>query len=301
MISFFKRIIKYGWQYFSRNGEMVFPNLFILTLALLLVSSLFLFRHTVKFIISLVQEKADVSIYFKEEAPEEEILSIEEEISKIPGIKEIKYTSREMALETFEEKHQENPLLLEALKEVGKNPFLASISVKASDPQQYEEILNLLKEKDSKVIEKIDYSERKPLIEKIFSFSAKIEKAIIFLSAVLILVAVLVAFTTIRLSILNFGEEIAVQRLVGASNWFIRGPFIVQGLIIALFSATLSFFLLFALVKFLDPKIKMIIPEINLFQIFLSEISFLLTLQFLLGISLEIVASLLAIRRYLKI
>jgi cell division transport system permease protein len=86
-------------------------------------------------------------------------------------------------LKEFERRHKENPILMEALKEIGENPFLASLSIKAKEPGKYEELLSFFKEKED-LIEKIDYSERKPLIEKIFSLSTNLEKGGILISLI---------------------------------------------------------------------------------------------------------------------
>jgi cell division transport system permease protein len=301
MLNFIKRIIKYGWKIFIRDGEIALTDVFILVIVILLISSLFIFREVGKILISSLKEKADISVYFKEDVPEEEILKLEEEISKISEVKEVKYVSKEEALNEFKERHKENPVLMEALSEIGANPFLASLSIKAREASQYETIINFLNEKNSQFIEKIDYYQRKPLIERIFSLISNFEKGGIFLSAILILIAVLVTFNTIRLAIVNFGEEISIQRLVGASNWFIRGPFIVQGIISGFLAAIFSLFILAISCWFLNPKIKLLFEDLDIFQIFSEKIFILILVQFLVGIGLGVISSLIAIRRYLRV
>jgi cell division transport system permease protein len=299
MIDQIKRTIKYGLKIIVRDGEIFLTSVFILFLVISLISFLFIFRKTSEFLISSFKEKVDISVYFKEETPEDEILKIKDEISKNPEIK-VEFVSKEEALKEFEKRHKENKILMNALKEVGENPFLASLSIKAKEPNQYEELLSFLKEKES-FIEKVDYSERKPLIERIFSLSSNLEKGGILISSVLILISIFVVFNTTRLSITNFKEEISIQRLVGASSWFIRGQFLVQGMIAGIFSALISLLIVFLSCYFLSPKISILFEGLNLLEIFSSNLGILILIQFSAGILLGSIPSLIAVRRFLKI
>lgn len=299
---FLKRIVKEGWKGFWREREMVFANVFILVMTISLISSLFLLKEVSQFLISGLEEKADISVYFKEETLEEDILKLKEKISQISEIKEIQYISKEKALEDFKERHKDNPVLIEALAEVGKNPFLSSLSIKAREPGQYETILEFLKNPNFEgLIKKIDYHQRKPLIEKIFSFTSNLEKGGIILSLILALVAILITFNTVKLSIINLKEEIFIQRLVGASNWFIRGPFIVQGIISGVLATLFSILILSFSIWFLSPKIEILFPGLNLFGIFTNNFWILLLIQLTIGIGLGIVSSFIAIRKYLRV
>jgi cell division transport system permease protein len=299
MISQLKRTIKYGLKTIVRDGEIFLTSVSILFIAVSLISFLFILRKTTQFILLSFKEKADISVYFKENIPEEEILKIKDEISKNAEFK-VDFISKEEALEEFKKRHQRNPVLIEALKEIGNNPFLASLSIKAKEPSRYEELLSFLKTKED-FIEKIDYLERKPLIEKIFSLSVNLEKGGILISLILVLISVFVVFNTTRLSIVNFKEEISIQRLVGASNWFIRGPFLVQGIFAGILSALLSFLVIFLLCYSLSPKISILFEGLNLFEIFSSNLGSLVLIQFSAGILLGTIPSFIAIRRFLKI
>ena len=296
-----KRIILAGWRNFIRDGGPSLATIFIILIPVALLSSLLILKEAKRALIFSLQEKADFSVYFKEEAKEEEILYLKEEISKLPEVRQVKYISKEEALQNFIQKHGQNPSLMEALREVGKNPFFASLTIKAGEASQYEAILKFFENshlKDS--IAKIDYYEKKPLIEKIFSLTSNINKVGLIFFVLMSFLALLMTFNTIRLSIIKQKEEIKIQKLVGASNWFIRGPFFVQG-IISGFLAGIICFLIFGLVSyFLDPKIKFFFPEFNLLLYFKSKILILLLIQIALGILIGVNSSLLAIRKYLK-
>ncbi len=302
MLVTLKRVFKSGWLNFFRDGGVAVATIFILVMAIFLTSTIFLFKDVSRFLISAIEEKVDVSVYFKNNSSEEDILDIKEEVSKIPEVKNIEYVSKEEALEDFEKKHEENPTLMEALKEIGENPFLASLNIKAWNPDQYSKIADFLSDPSfGNLIEKIDYNQRKPVIERIFSLSSLTQKTVFFLSVVLVITASLVTFNTIRLAILNSSEEIKIQRLVGASNWFIRGPFIIEGVISGIFATLISSLIFSLICWFLSPKIEVFFPGLNLFTFFLRNLKFLIPIQFLTGIGLGVISSMIAIRKYLKV
>jgi len=301
MLIAFKRIFKLGWQSFSRDGGLAAATIFILVIVITLVSSLFILKEVSQFLIAAIQEKVDISVYFKERALETKILNIKEEISKIPEVKEVKYVSKIKALEEFVKRHKDEPVLMESLEEVG-NPFLASLNIKAWEASQYGVIANFLEHPVYEdLVEKVDYYQRKPVIEKIFALSAGMEKTGWMGAIILVVVAILVTFNTIRLAIYNFREEIKIQRLVGAGNWFIRGPFLVQGVISGI-SAALICLLIFSLISWgLSPKIEIFFPGLNIFQLFVSNFWTIVLIQLSTGILLGVISSTLAIRKYLKV
>ncbi|PIW35293.1 MAG: hypothetical protein COZ90_01215 [Candidatus Nealsonbacteria bacterium CG_4_8_14_3_um_filter_37_36] len=297
-----KRIFKLGWQNFSRDGGIAAATCFIMVMAILLASFLFLSKDVSQFLISSIQEKADISIYFKNSTLEEEILNLEKELTKIPEVKSIKYVSKEEALEEFIKRHKDSPGLMESLEEVGGNPFLAVLNIKAFEASQYQAVVNFLQGPGfENLIEKVDYYQRKPIIERIFALTVGMKKAGWIISVVLAIIAILVTFNTIRLAILNQKEEIKIQRLVGASNWFIRGPFLVQGMISGFFAVLISFLIFSFICWFLSPKIEFLFSDLNIWKFFTGNFFTIILIQLSTGILLGIISSTIAIRRYLKV
>jgi len=302
MLVSLKRIIKAGWKNFCRNITPNLATIFIMVMVLIFIASLFLLNPISKILISDLQKKIDVSVYFKEEALPDEILKVKSEIVKIPEVKEVEYISREQALEKFIERHSDDPVLIESVTEVGYNPFLASLNIKAYQASQYEQVAKFLETGPFKdLVDKIDYYQRKPVIEKVFSLTQAINKTGIFLATILGAIAILIAFSTIRIAIYNSGKEISIMRLVGASNWFIRGPFLIQGIIIGFSAAVVTLLITFAVCLVLDSRVAVIAPDIKLLTIFASNFWKLFLVQLATGIGLGVVSSLIAIRKYLKI
>jgi cell division transport system permease protein len=270
----------------------------ILTLTLFLFSSFFLFEKGGKMLIRKIEEKADFSVYFKTEIPEEEILKMKDGLLKFQEVEKVKYVSREEALLAFKERHKENPTLMEALREVG-NPFLASLNIRLRDPNEFEKISDFFKRKEE-MVEKIDFFQRKPLIEKIFSLSTYFKKTMTVLILIFLFVSFLVVFATLHLSISNYREEIFTQRLVGASNFTISFPFLFQGIVAGIIAAIISTILINVVFFFLSPKLEILFPEIKVYDLLRENLILLFFYQALLGSSWGFLSSFLATKKYLK-
>ena len=144
MISTLKKIIRSGWNSFRRQGGLSLATVFILMMTIFLVTSLFLFKHSSDQVVTQLQEKVDISVYFKEGSAEADILGVREEITKMPEVKDVKYVSQDEALKDFMEKHKDNPVLIQSLQEIGTNPLLASLNIRAVGATQYAAVANYL-------------------------------------------------------------------------------------------------------------------------------------------------------------
>lgn len=302
MFTLLKRIIKTGWLNLFRDRVLLISNLFILVMAILAVNSLFLLKQFSNSLISSIQEKVDVSVYFKLETPEDNILKAKDEIAGVPEVKKVSYVSKEEAMNNFVEKHKNEPVLMQSIDEIGINPFLSSLNIQAFQASQYQAITNFLDNADfNSSIEKVDYVERQPIIEKISSINSKLNKGGIIFSVFLIVIAIAIVFNAVRLAIYSSREEIKVQRLVGASNWFIRGPFIIQGALAGFFAALISLLIFFLVCWFLNGRMVFLFPNLNLIDFFLNNLQLIILVQFLVGIGLGIISSTFAVRRYLRV
>jgi cell division transport system permease protein len=302
MIALIRRVFKAGWTNYSRDKGLIAANVFILSLAVLTFTTLFTLKTAGDFLVSSIQDKVDVAVYFKFDATEEDIFKIKDQLVGIPQVKDVQYVSQEEALRVFTERHKHDPVLMQSLEEVGKNPFSASLNIKAFQASQYQAVADFLGNASfASVIDKVDYYQRKPVIEKIFSLINGANTLGVVFSVLIALIASLIVFNTIRMAIYNSREEIKVQRLVGASNWFIRGPFLVQGAVAGFFAFVICF-VLFGLICFLvGSRTEFLFPSLNLFEFFNNNFWYLVLIQIVSGVGLGIVASLVAVRRYLKV
>ena len=304
MFTSFKRITTFALSDFARNKGISLAAIFVLVVVIMLITGLFFFHGIASYLISQIQNKIDVTAYFKEDASEQDILKVKDEIIKMsPNIKNIEYVSKDQALIIFNEKHKDSAVLAKALEEVGDNPFLPSLNITTNgDVAQYEEVSNILQTSDfSKLVDKVDFSQKRDTIEKVYSITSNINKFGLLFGIILVLVAMLVVYNTIKLAVDSSKEEIGTMRIVGASDWFIRGPFIIQGIIYGVI-AFLVCILLSALFAFIvSSKTSVVLPGFNIFRYFLTNLWIFVLIQLGFGIGVGIISSFIVVRKYLDI
>ncbi len=301
MFTSLKRIIKYGWKDFRRNKSLSASSIFVMVITVSLMSSLVLAQYSFKFLISKLQDQVDISVYFKENSKEQDILKIQQEFEEIPGVKEIEYVSKQMALNKFIESHRSNVDLMESLEEVGNNPLPPSLNIRVKEAAQYAQVSAALQGASyGNLIDKVDYYERKPVIDRVFAISSEIQGFGIFFSLLLIGLATVLIFNQVRLSIYSAKKEIEVMRLVGASNWFVRGPFLAQGVFIGGFASIITCLLFLAACAVIGPKLNIILPGLDIFQYVVNNFFVILIAQFAVGIGLGILSSMIATRKYIN-
>ncbi len=304
MLTSFKRILTFAVNDFGRNKGISIASIFVLTVTIMLVTGLFFFQGLTGYLTSQIQDKIDVTAYFKSGTAEQDILNVKDEIIKTtPSIKNVEYISQDQALATFNANHKDNPVLAKALQEVGDNPFLPSLNITTSgDPLQYAQIANVLQTSDfSKLIEKVDFSQKKDTIEKVYSITTNINIFGLIFGAILILVAILVVFNTIKLAIENSKEEISAMRIVGASNWFIRGPFVIQGIIYGIFAFIICFLISGLFAYFMASKISVVLPGFDMFDFFLANWWIFVLIQLGFGIAVGAGSALIVVKKHLEV
>lgn len=302
MEEIFKRVFKSGWINFKRNSYLSFGATGVMAIALFLLVVLFGLNLLTKQTVISLQEKIDVSAYFAIDAREEQILAIKSDLETLSEIKKVEYVSRENALEIFKERHKDDALIRDSLAELDENPLQASLNIKAESSAQYGSIVKFLEgNRLSSVIDKINFYENEGAINKIQSISNGIQKWGLIVTLVLAFIAVLVTFNTIRLTIYNQKQEIEIMRLVGASNWQIRGPYLVEGGLYGLFAAIITLIIVYPGLYSVSDKISSFVPSVNLFGYFARFSYQIIPMVLFLGIAMGVISSVIAIRKHLKI
>lgn len=310
-----KRVIKAGFISFWRNGFLSFSAIVMLSISLFIVGSIFFITEINRAFLEEIKNRVDINVYFTLDAPEPDILSLKKNIELLPQVSSVSYISREEAIEKFKARHEGNAILLQGLEEIGHNPLPASITIKAKDPAQYEGIATYLEKTNQgingkSIIDEINYARNKLIIDRAGRIVPLLEKTGWAISIVFIIISILATFNTIRLIIFASRDEIGVMKLVGASNTFVRGPFIVSGIMCGIVSGLLalillgfgSYYLDIIFVKFLSAYPEDIGSiQYLLFSYFknnLGELSFVLLLG---GVILASLSSYIAVKRYLKV
>ncbi len=313
----FKRITRTGFVNFWRNGFLSFSAIVMVTLSLLAVGAIIFTSAFGRALIADVEEKVDINVYFSLTAPESDILALQKDIKSLAEVKETSYISRDKALEAFKEKWKDNTLIMQGLEEIGDNPFPAALNIKAKDPGQYGSITKFLQNKNpidnagTPIISKINYQENKLIIDRLGRIIPAVEKTGSIVALVLVVVAVIVVWNTIRLIIFTARDEISVMKLVGASNIYVRGPLVVSGVMYGIIGATITLVIMAGFAYWSDMVILrfagvQVASDFSLVvNVFSSYFTQNFTEIFLIiagsGIVLGGVASYVAARRYLRV
>jgi len=303
-----KRVIKSGWVAFWRNGYVSLASVLVMTVALLVISAIIYSDALLNSTLQNIKNKVDINVYFVTDAPEDQILTLQQQLNAQPEVASTTYISSDQALAAFKDRHATDQYTLQALSELDSNPLGAILNIQAKDPSQYEGIVQYLNTEDTSVasgttpiIDKINYDQNKTAIDALNRIIAASRTLGLVLAIFFALIAILITFNTIRLAIYISRDEISVMRLVGASNKYIRGPFVVEGLLYGLSSALITIILLYPASYWLGPISDNLGTGINLFDYYLQNFFQLLVILLVSGLVIGAISSYLAVKKYLKI
>ena len=301
-----KRIIKTGFVNFWRNGMVSVSSVLMMTVTLSTVTFLVLGSVLLSSTLDRIKGEVDINVYTVTTASPEEVLKLKQDLEFLPEVDSIEYISREQALVNFKNRHRNDEQTLQALVELEENPLRAVLNIKAKEISQYAGIAKFLESKTALtngevgIIDKVNYYQNKMMIDRLNKIIDAVNKFSIALVIILIIVSTLITFNTIHLVIFISREEIKVMRLVGANNSYIRGPFIFEGMMYGIVSAFITMFIFYPLLFWLNPFIENIF-FIDLLAYYFSNILFFFSISFGIGIFFGMIASIFAVRKYLKI
>ncbi len=233
MKSFFYTLKQAFVQVF-RNKGMSLASIFAIMAMLLILSLFFILVINVNTAAQGIKQDYDsIEIFLLDETTEEDAALIVEDIKTKEGVGEVFYKSKEQALSDFKVRWGENGYLLDSLTD---NPLPNSIVIKISDL----EYANTLAEHASTYEGIEDVKFYKDTVDKLLKFTDYVQLGAIIMMAILIIISVVVVSNTIKLTVVNRSREISIMKYVGATNWFIRGPFLAEGIIIGIIAASAS-------------------------------------------------------------
>ncbi|HLM84475.1 MAG TPA: permease-like cell division protein FtsX [Candidatus Bathyarchaeia archaeon] len=297
-----RRTFVSGFQHFRRNGWLSFAVISILSLTLLIISTLIVLSIAANLVIRSVQDKVDISVYFKNDTEESKIQEFRSTVLQYREVKSADYVSKDQALDEFKAKNTDNPVIMQSIKAIGDNPLNASVNIKAITPDKYDIIATAIQSSAYKDdISRINYAKNKIVIERLNNVLSTTRKVGVTLAALFSLIAVLITFNAIRITIYAHRQEIEIMRLVGASNPYIRMPFIFEGIIYGAISAIVVMAILLPTIRFATPMIAGAVSVKEVQSNFMQYFWLILFIQIFVGIALGTISSLIAIRRYLKV
>ena len=299
-----KRLIRSGVQHFFRNIWVSIAATSMVTITLFIISVMIIIYVLATLTIQNSTDKVGVvTAYFNNTATDKEIGNLIAEVEAMPNVKAVIYTTKGQAKALFQQRHQNEPVLLDSLNEFTDAEGLipASIAVRADNLSDYPQIYDTLRsERYAPYFASIRDNQK--VIDKLHGIIDFITKFGLLLAAIFMLVTIMVTFNTIRLTIYNRREEVEIMRLVGATNWYIRWPFIIEGILYALFATFITSLVTLGLLFLLSGRIQQFLSIGSLgpsfFQMLFFQIFFT---NLLASVGLTIIASSIAIRRYLRI
>ncbi len=306
MMTSLRRIFRAGFVGFWRSAYVSLASIFVITVALFVIGVTMMVDQLLSVSLEQLKAKVDINVYFVTTAAEEDIVALRTSLEALPDVAKVTYTSREEALSDYRSKNANNSVAMQALAELDENPLGATLAIQAHETSQYEGIAQFLDEQKAKeapqspLIDTVNYADNRASIERLSSIIATGERASFITLIVLIVAAVLITFNTIRLAIYTAREEIGVMRLVGASNAYIRGPFMLQGVMYGLIAAIAALAILYPIVMWLGPQTQSFF-QFDIFAYFINNFAYIFGVLGGIGISLGLVSSVFAIARYLRV
>lgn len=301
-----KRIFRSGFVSFWRNGFVSLAAVVMMTVTLFVIGSLLFLGAVFRASLDQIRNKVDVNVYFSTNAPEESILGLKRAIEALPEVALVEYVSRDDALARFRERHKDDQLTLQALEELSDNPLSASLSIRAKETSQYESIATFLESESAvsaggtRIIDKVNYFQNKVAIDKLTRVIDSAKKFGAAVAVILAIASILITLNTIRLAIYTAREEISVMRLVGASNSYIQGPFLVSGVMYGVAAAILTLVIFYPLLLWLGPVTENFFGDINIFHYYLAEFGRITLILLVSGVLLGAASSYLAVMKYLR-
>jgi len=227
---------------------MFFTAITTVAITLFIVGFFLVIVYDVQAVLASVKSQVEVAVYLKDNATEEFRDYLEKEIKSWEEVSEVTYISKEQALEKFKKDNEGSDIL----KEIQGNPLPASFEVSLTSPEKVEQVALRFLTREGGYIDGVDeviYGQN--YVQKLFSITAIAGSVAFLIIIILLLAAIVLIFNTIRLSIHARRKEIEVMKLVGATNWFVRIPFIFEGFFEGFIGSLISILLLFLLSNYL--------------------------------------------------
>lgn len=298
-----RRALTFALKDFWRNIWLSLATTSILVLALISVNVLFILNTLADEAIRTVEDRVDVSVYFKPEASEQLANDAATYVRSLPQVKSVTVRTKDEALALLKEREKGNAAIIESLTVLEGNPLGHTLQVKARDPGSYAAILAALDHPTyapSIASKNIENHER--IIARIRNIAGRVGEGAAIVTGIFALIAALVIFNSVRIAVYTHRDEVRIMRLVGASNSFIRAPFFIETALYTLIAALVSFAVIIGLLSLATPRIAGFLgnADFSLLAHFLAAPGiFILEVAGVLAISLA--ASAIALRQYLKV
>jgi len=298
------RITKFALQNFWRNIWLSVVTISIIVLTLFSLTSLIIINVATDHALGVVKNKFNVSITFKPNTPEEKVMEIKSDLEGLPYVEETSLTSPDKVLEQFKQEHADDTATLQALETLGSNPFGSALMVRPASIEYYQVLVGRIDELNlGEFIERTDKESYERIVARLETISTRVQAFGLVVSGVFGAIALLIVFNAIRIGIYSHRDEIAIMRLVGATDAFIRGPFMIEALLYTGLSCVIFWSTFLPLAHTFAPQLKYFFGDIgfDVNQYLMQNLWNIMGFEFIVVLILTMLSSMVAMARYLKI
>jgi cell division transport system permease protein len=299
-----KRVLKTGFVSFWRNGFVSLSGILVMIVTLFVIgfivfSSALLTQAKVN-----IENQVDINVNFEPFAEEADVLDIKSQLESLPEVEKVEYLSKDDVLSRFIDNNRNDQKILDAIEELGENPFGPALNVKAKQPSEYEGVANFLNSNYSpdeagSIVDELSFNKNKTAIDRLNIIIDAGGRLGVIIAIIFITIAIVISLNTVRLAMYISRNEIGVMQLVGASHSYISGPFIVAGAMYGIVSALLTLLLFLPFTYWLGDATDVFFG-LNLFNYYTSNFAEMFLIIFFSGILIGAISSQFAIKRYLK-
>lgn len=282
-----------AWRNIRRSPYQALAAILIMMLTFLVVSFFVFILVGSSKIVSYFESKPQVTAFFKDSASQQDINSLGNAFSQSGKVASIKFVSKQQALEIYKQQNKNDPLLLDL---VTADVLPASFEISTVRIEDLGEISNTLSK--SAIVSEVIY--QKDVVAALISWTSAIRKLGFALVILLSLVSIFIMVTIIGIKISHKKEDIEIMKLIGATSWYIRWPFIIEGVFYAVVGAVVGWFLSTATLLYSTPFLESFLKGIPILPVQLIDLALLLALELSFAVLLGVISSFLAVFRYLK-
>lgn len=297
------RIIKFAFQHFFRNFWLSVVTVSMLTLTLVTVNILLTLNVAAEAAVSSVKERVDITATFKVGTKEDVVQNAASYLRSFAEVRDVLLVTPGAALEDFKTQHVNDPVVLSSLEEVAENPFGYELIIRAKSTESYPMLLEALDHPSfCDQIEEKDYSNHESILAKLSDITNKVRWFGFGLAGIFLLIAILIVFNTVRVTIFVHREEMAIMRLVGATGRFVRWPYVLEAIIFSVLATGFSALIILPAVVALNPLFNSYFAtQSRLSDFFIGQAAWIFGAEFIGAALVCIVSTAFAMRKYLKI
>jgi cell division transport system permease protein len=292
VIAFVLFSIRRAWQGFWRNALMSLAATLTMVLMLLLLAGFFVLQNVLLASLSYVEQKVEVVAYVQNTATQDQVDGLVAKTEALPQVASVEFISRDQALANFRAQQQAQGRV-DITSSLDTNPLYASLNVKLRDPSKLDAVASALR--DDPIVRSVINIQA--LVDRVLTVTSVVRTAGVAILAIVGVIVLFIIVNTIRLAVVARAEEIEIMRLVGASDAFIRWPFVFEGALVGLFGAGITLALLAAAAQ---PLSQAVVGFFNILPLELGPVARDTSLLVLgTGVGLGVLGAWVSVRTYL--